>query len=185
MKQVTHFLSSGEKSLIRACIGSTWISLSGADMPDSDFAWDEVLVLTSSNCMRIGVELNELQFEGWNDEYARLNVSNASTECTRSSGMKSYFQGRHQTVREAWIVRDSLTARFDDATAYMYSADVCMAFQLDTECIAVGLRSHRTEALVIARANSKENLNLPRLEDRWPSTLVETYEYRREWMQPD
>ena len=182
MTVISRLLSEPERRILATALESKWSRVAGFDMPRSNFAWDSVSVETSSTQFTITAQLDSLDFEGFSDDYARLTIATEISGASASEEHQSYFHGQGQEVRSVWIVRDSVTSSADNAV-FSYIVDVAIAFELDNGWIAIGLGSHRTEALAVCRAATRDLLDLPHLEDRWLSTLIQTYDYRHEWVE--
>jgi len=164
-------------------LGGQWLSVTSDDMPNGLLAWDKVLVNTSVGILEITAHTQVRSFEGASDDYACLTLrSSDGTHTTMTSTRSSLFHGRGETVKSIWVLRDFLTAAQIDGESYQYVADVGLAFELSTQWIAISLASHRTEAICVSRAPTKSELELPHLEDRWTSTTLERFDYRREWI---
>ncbi|CAB4805820.1 MAG: hypothetical protein F2873_08605 [Actinobacteria bacterium] len=184
MMQVTRLvLSEAEQRLLASLRGSEWVHLSG-DMFDNEFlAWDAVRLQCSTSAILIELPREVIDIGGDCDDYAVLHIRPASSLSAAAERAGSvYYQGRGETVRNIWVIRDTVTGTRTEHPDFTHTADVAVVFGLDTMSTSIQRAGRFSDAFLIRRSPTREELSLPDTEDEWESDLLDQYTVSREWI---
>ena len=182
--QITRLvLTDAEQSLLASLRGSTWLHLSG-DMFDNEIlAWESVRLQCSESAVQIELPREVVDIAGDCDDYAVLHIRPASSmSATAEREGSVFYQGRGEKVRNIWLIRDTVYGRRSVEADFQYVADVAIVFELDSMFTSIQRAGRFSDAFMIRRAPTREDLSLPDTEDEWESDLLDQYTVSREWI---
>jgi len=182
--QVTKLvLTDPERELLASVRGSRWENLSG-DMFDSEIlAWESVRLQCSSGVIQLELPREVVDIAGDCDDYAVLHVRPAdSVSPTTERNGSTCYQGRNETVRNVWLIRDTVRGTRALQPDFEYVADVAVVFELETMWTSIQRGGRFSDAFLIRRAPTKDGLLLPDTWDEWESDLLDQYTVTREWI---
>ncbi|MCB0914623.1 MAG: hypothetical protein H6525_09195 [Actinobacteria bacterium] len=182
-------LDAGSLELLAALPGKRWQFVTGeplAERPGSLAAFDEVIVALEGIALAVKSALRVLNFEGFEDDYPRLDVVPATAPAVdraRKSGRLSYLN-RGAVVSRVYIVRERLSQLCNGEVQWTYSTDIGVVFELSGVAVAVVKASHHVEALQVSFGASVQELDLPdrTIEWNWDNEIGQEYRTSREFI---
>lgn len=163
--------------------GAQWISLSSPSLASAALAWECVVISTSHCVVEIALRRKSMIIDGDLDDYPALSARRyESTVGMPNAETKSLFYGKDESIREIRVLRESIVGHRSSLKQFSYVADVSVAFDLDTQWIAVTRTSHNVDAFRIQIQRSMDQISFPESEFEWPSTLLDQFEIQRQWV---
>ena len=183
MKQTSTVMGQDDIAKLKQIIGSQWLSLNGNQMDYDNLSWDWVVIESSSKSIQVSNKIIFIENAIEPDEYSFFSITDFDRDKSiNSKSSSSYFQGKGETISEIWIVHDNIRGFENKSQLFQLEIDRAIVFKLDNSWISLSKDALWSEAISIDRGASREELDLRNLEDEWPSDLLETYEFKREWV---
>lgn len=182
MKSARLLISYAELEILRALIGQRWSHYGlPAGFPDGERSVMEAFVETEEDLVSFRLELTEMEFEGFPDEYTTFTV------CRGSDGLRAarahgdlYFHFRGNLIRDILIVRDTTRGLAQDLVAFEFVRDVGVVLLLDDGCIGIVGGNPWGQLIRVTHATDRSDLLLRDGADLWDSTLELHHESHRE-----
>lgn len=182
MKSQIDIFSESEFAIARQFLDASWESVSGNQMVNPNFAWAHIVIGTTNGKLIISSESRELNFEGYWDEYAKLELTADLNNDPANIYPSKFYQSQGEIIRNIWVMRDRLQKYETGEITAEYLADSGLIFELDSQWICITKSGTRNEALRVGYSSNRENLDLGDLQDRWESDILTSYRYSSEWI---
>lgn len=175
MALIMNILSRDEIEVLRGLRGAMLDSIAGAHLPDY-LSGSEVLLVTDRGCRRIWSDVTELDFQGFDEEYASLHVAVSSSgldEATRR-GNRYYFHSGER-IDEIEIVRETVSETVVGKVAWEYTSDIAIVLKLAGGSMTVRRGHLSMEVLCVQFADAGAVIDVPTPTSYWSDTLDARY----------
>lgn len=169
-KYATMHLDQDSLHNLAAVLGARWQYLGGADLWDRLSA-SQAFIVTDGGALTINADIEYLDFEDFEDNYSYLRAIPGAQDLAtaRSRGYLYYFH-TGQTVTDVLIVRDKISEIRYGHTAWEFSFDSAIIFQLQHAVIGITKYPH-SELFLITHAPELGELDVISRFDEWEDEL--------------
>lgn len=177
-------LSDKESALLSSMKGHKWIDMSGDGMFNDAFAWVGIRIETDGPAIQIAFDIEVLNIHGEPEDYPVLHVNESASKSQAAIKEGNiYFHGRGETVSEIWLLREKLDCVSNGTPEFSNTADVAVAIKLENIWISLVRSDHFSDAFMVQRPKSRDEIELPDTLSEWPEDLMTQFELSREWIQ--
>ena len=159
IKHATMHLDQDSLHNLTTLLGARWQYLGGADLWDRLSA-SQAFIVTDGGDLTINADIEYLDFEDFEDNYSYLRAIPGAQDLAtaRTRGYLYYFH-TGQTVTDILIVRDKISEIRYGHTAWEFSFDSAIIFQLERAAIAITKYPH-SELFLITHAPTTDQLDV-------------------------
>lgn len=170
------FLSKADAKSLKNTIGSTFYFVGGLWLPDF-LSSSTIVVSTSIGAWSITGVLKDLAFEGFEDEYSSIVVSNVSEDQLERIKAKgnTYLRDLTSEIMNISVAREEIQEISGETQNWTYAKDFAVIIDLASTSIVIELISHGSETL---KARVVDNCKLEDLVtpvEHWDEDLFHSY----------
>jgi hypothetical protein len=171
------FLSNSDAKALKNLVGSTFNFVGGLWLPDF-LSSGSIVVSTSAGAWSISGELKDLFFEGFEDEYSSISISNVTEDQLEKIKDKgnTYLRNLTGVIRNVLVAREEIREFSGEIQNWTYEKDFAIIINLGTASLVIELISHGSETM---RARAVDNFKLEDLVppvEHWDEDLFVSYE---------
>ncbi len=169
-KRASMHLGQDSLNNLATLLGARWQYLGGAELWDRLSA-SQAFIVTDAGDLSIEADIAYMDFEGFEDNYSYLRAIPGAQNLARARtrGYLYYFH-TGQAVTDILIVRDEVSEVRYGQTAWEFSFDSAIVFQLQHAVIAITKFPH-SELFLITHAQTLDQLDVISRFDEWEDEL--------------
>lgn len=179
MSTVLNTLRKTELISLRDLIGAEFDSIAQEGLPDY-LAGTEVLIVTDRNILHIWSEVEELSFEGFEEDYSSLRVNSGGENLATATelGDRYYFHSGEHIERVA-VVRETVSeSKFGNPT-WEYTSDIAIILTLSGGTLVIERDDLNMEVFHIRFFDKDESPVITSPTTYWQDTLDTRYRVER------
>lgn len=185
MQSQSFTLSQNDLNLLAKLRGRTFFELSGEDLVQDNLSFGPIRIGTSGfglllSCIKTNDNFSLV------DEPLNIFKVDESQEVSGLAKRKGflYFNEKGLEIESVLLIQDTVEKHSETDSDGNFKFDRAIVLQFDSRFLAFAKDSYWEPAIRVIRGKSIEEVEgfLRDLEDEWPSDLLETYEFKREWV---
>jgi len=177
MNTTQNILTHNELASIQQLVGDTMQLIAGRSFWNPTTTMDAIIV-TSATVVTIWGDSEDLAFEGFEDTYSIIHVSDGDLGGLEEAKTKGeiYLQHAGQVISGVNIVRETITEKRQGTPTWVYETDIAIVLNLENVRLCIAKSSHHDEVLKLLFAPLSSELAIPEVIGGWRPELGVEYE---------